>query len=104
MEIQIHDRSHDVSAEERSHAEEKLAAVAAHSEFVERAELEFDRDLRRRPNPLHVVKVTLWLRGHRMPNLRAHESGSELRTVVDRAMDKIDRELSHLKERIKTQP
>jgi ribosomal subunit interface protein len=104
MEVAIHDRTHDVTAEERGYAERKVAALADHFDLIARAEVEFDRDVKKRREPLYVVKVTLHLIGHRLHDLRAHESGRDLRATVDLLMDKIDGELTTLKERVKPHP
>jgi ribosomal subunit interface protein len=104
VEVAVHDRAHDLTAEDRSYAEKKLAAIVEHFDLVARAELEFDRDLKKRREPVHVVKVTLHMIGHRLPDLRAHEAGRDLRAVVDLLMDKIDGELAELKEKVKPHP
>lgn len=104
MEITTHDRTREITAEDRSYAEDKLAAVARHFDLVARADLEFDKDLKKRREPQHVVKVTLHLIGHRLSDLRAHETGRDLRAVVDLVMDKIDGELVALKEQVRPHP
>ena len=104
MEVLIHDRAHDLTDEERDYAEKKLAAVVDRFDLVSRAELEFDRDLKKRREPLHVAKATLHLVGYRLRDLRASETGSDLRAVVDLLMDKIGGELSELKEKVKPHP
>jgi ribosome-associated translation inhibitor RaiA len=104
MEVAIHDRNHDVPAEHVRYARRKLVGVAGRFDLVARAELEFDRDLKKRPNPLYVVKVNLHLIGHRLSDLHAHETGRDLRTTVDLVIDKIDGELATLKERVAAHP
>ncbi|HUZ87580.1 MAG TPA: HPF/RaiA family ribosome-associated protein [Candidatus Baltobacterales bacterium] len=104
MEVAIHDRTHHVPAEDISYAQGKLSTIAGRFDLVARAELEFDRDLKKRPHPLYVVKVQLYLIGHRLSDLRAHETGRDLRATVDLLMDKIDGELTTLKERVKAHP
>jgi ribosome-associated translation inhibitor RaiA len=101
MEIAIHDRTHNVPAEDMRYAGYKLSTIAGRFDVVARAELEFDRDLKKRPVPLYVVKVNLRLIGHRLTDLRAHETGRDLRATVDLLMAKIDGELNTLKERVK---
>ena len=98
MEIATHDRTHQVTEEERAYAEKKLAAVVHGVRAVARADIEFDRDLKKRPDPMYVVKVTLHLIGHRLPDLRGSETGRHLRAVVDLLMDKIDGELHAYRE------
>ena len=104
MEVAIHDRTHNLPAEIRAYVEKKVMGLGDHFDLLTAAEVEFDRDLKKRPEPLHVVKVTLHVLGHRMPELRAHETGHDLRTTFDLAMDKIDGEVRQLKERVRAHP
>jgi ribosomal subunit interface protein len=101
MEVAIHDRAHNLPAEIRAYVEKKLIGLADHFDLISAAEVEFDRDLKKRREPLHVVKVTVHLLGHRLPDVRAHESGRDLRTTFDLAMDKIGGEVTQLKEQVR---
>lgn len=78
--------------------------LADHFDLISAAEVEFDRDLKKRREPLHVVKVTLHLFGYRLQDIRAHETGRDQRATFDLAMDKIDGEVTQLKERVKAHP
>ena len=78
--------------------------LADHFDLITAAEVEFDRDLKKRREPLHVVKVTVHVLGHRLPDIRAHETGRDLRATFDLAMDKIDGEVTQLKERVRAHP
>ncbi len=104
MEVAIHDRTHNLPIEIRAYVEKKVIGLADHCDLITAAEVEFDRDLKKRREPLHVVKVTLHVVGHRLPDVRAHETGRDLRTTFDLAIDKIDGEVTQLKERTKAQP
>jgi ribosomal subunit interface protein len=104
VEVAIHDRAHNLSTEVRAYVEKKVKGLADHFDLVTAAEVEFDRDLKKRREPLHVVKVTLHLAGHRLPELRAHETGRDQRATFDRAMDTIDGEVTQLKERVTEHP
>jgi ribosome-associated translation inhibitor RaiA len=104
MEVTFHDRNHDVPAEEVRYALRKLDSVVGQFDLVARAEVEFDRDLKKRATPLHVVKVNLHLIGHRLSDLHAEETGRELRTTVDLVIDKIGGEVATLKDRITAHP
>ncbi len=101
MEVAIHDRTHNLPTEIRAYVENKVLGLADHLDLITAAEVEFDRDLKKRREPLHVVKVTLHVLGHRLPDVRAHETGRDLRATFDLAMDKIDGEVTELKERVK---
>jgi ribosomal subunit interface protein len=101
VEVAIHDRRHNLPTELRAYVEKKVLGLADHFDLISAAEVEFDRDLKRRREPLHVVKVTLHVLGHRLQDVRAHETGRDQRATFDLAIDKIDGEVLQLKERIK---
>jgi ribosome-associated translation inhibitor RaiA len=46
---------------------------------------------------LHVM-------GYRLQDVRAHETGRDLRATFDLAMEKIDAEVTQLKERVRAHP
>jgi ribosomal subunit interface protein len=104
MEVTIHDRTHTVGPELQSYAAKKVASLADHFDLIRSAEVEFDRDLKKRRQPLEVVKITLHLLGHRLADLRAHETGGHRRATFDLAIDKLDDELAQLKEQVKSHP
>jgi ribosomal subunit interface protein len=104
MELAIHDRTHNLPTEVRAYVEKKVMGLADHFDLITAAEVEFDRDLKKRREPLHVVKVTLHVLGHRLQDIRAHETGRDLRATFDLAMDKIDGEVTQLKDRVRAHP
>lgn len=104
MEVNIHDRTHNVEPTFRSYATMKVASLADHFDLVTSAEVEFDRDLKKRRQPLQVVKITLHLLGHRLADVRVHETGRDQRATFDLAIDKLDGELTQLKERVRSHP
>ncbi len=104
MEVTVHDRTHTVEPEFRSYAAAKVAALVDHFDLITSAEIEFDRDLKKRRQPLQVVKITLHLLGHRLADLRAHEAGRVQRATFALALDKIDGELTRLKEQVRPHP
>lgn len=101
MKVAIHDRTQDVSPEVRTYVEDKVIGLADHFDLISAAEVEFDRDLKKRREPLHVVKVTLHLVGHRLRDLRASETGHDQRATFDLLMAKIDGEVTRLKEQVR---
>jgi ribosomal subunit interface protein len=101
VEVAVHDRTHSLASDLRAHVENKVAGLADHFDLISAAEVEFDRDLKKRREPLHVVKVTLHLVGRRLRDLRASETGLDQRATFDRAVEKIDGELTRMKERVK---
>lgn len=104
MQVTVHDRTHTVEPAFRTYAVKKVASLADHFDLIRSAEVEFDRDLKKRRQPLQVVKITLHLLGHRLADLRAHEAGGDQRATFDLAVDKLDGELTQLKERVRSHP
>jgi ribosomal subunit interface protein len=101
MDLAIHDRTHSLPAGVRAYVEMKVMGLADHFDLISAAEVEFDRDLKRRREPLHVVKVTLHLVGHRLRDLRASETGRDQRATFDLVIEKIGGEVTRLKERVR---
>ena len=86
VEVVIHDRTESLPAEVRAYVEKKVIGLADHFDLISSAEVEFDRDLKKRREPLHVVKITLHLVGYRLHDLRASETGREQRATFDLLM------------------
>jgi ribosomal subunit interface protein len=101
VKVAIHDRTQDVSSDVRTYVENKVIGLADHFDLISAAEVEFDRDLKKRREPLHVVKVTLHLVGHRLRDLHASETGRDQRATFDLLMAKIDGEVTRLKEQVR---
>jgi ribosome-associated translation inhibitor RaiA len=104
MQVHISDRSHHLPAELRAYAEERVKSLGDHLDLIAGADVEFILDLKKRPEPLHVVKINLHLLGHRLPGLRVSETGREPRATFDVAMARIGDEVVQLKERVKAHP
>ncbi len=104
MQVQISDRTHHLPSELRAYVEERLESLGDHLDLIAGADVEFTRDVKKRPEPLHVVKINLHLLGHRLPGLRAGATGHDPRITFDLAMIKIAHEVDQLKERVKAHP
>lgn len=104
MEVAIHDRTESLPPEVHAYVEKKVIGLADHFDLISSAEVELDRDLKKRREPLHVVKITLHLVGHRLRDLRASETGREQRATFDVLMEKIDGEVSRLKDQVRAHP
>ncbi len=104
MKVAIHDRTQDLSPEVRTYVENKVIGLADHFDLISAADVEFDRDLKKRREPLHVVKVTLHLVGHRLRDLRASETGRDQRATFDLVLAKIDGEVTRLKGQVRSHP
>jgi ribosome-associated translation inhibitor RaiA len=90
--------------EVRDYVDKKVRGLGDYLDLVESADVEFDRDVKRRPEPLHVVKITLHLLAHRTPDLRVREIGRDQRGTFDMAIARMESEAMRVKERIKGHP
>ncbi len=104
MQVQISDRTHRLPAELRAYVDEKVKSLGDHLDLIAGADVEFIRDLKKRPEPVHVVKINLHLLGHRLPGLRVSETGLDPRVTFDVALARISDEVDQLKERVKAHP
>ena len=102
MKVVIHDRTEELPARLRSYAERKLERLSRHFDRVLDAVVEFDRESRGRAQ-LESVEITVHLDGRRHPLARAKESAGERRAALDLALDKVDRQVSKFKEKIKVE-
>lgn len=101
MDVMIRDRAEDLQVEFRAYVDRKVRGLFDYIDLARLAEVEFDRDLKKRPTPLHVVKVTLHLVARRAPFLRVTETGRDQRATFDLAMVRMGEKAAQLKERIK---
>jgi ribosomal subunit interface protein len=104
MQVEISDRTHQLPSELRTYVEERVVSLGDHLDLIAGADVEFIRDLKKRPEPLYVVKINLHLLGHRLPGLRAGATGHDPRITFDLALAKISGEVTQLKERVKAHP
>ncbi|HYL08078.1 MAG TPA: HPF/RaiA family ribosome-associated protein [Candidatus Udaeobacter sp.] len=104
MDVVIRNRTDHLPAELRDYVEKKVKRLGDHLDLVSSVDVEFDRDVRKRPTPLHAVKITLHLLARRTPDFRVRETGRYQRANFDVAMARMEAEAAHLKERIKAHP
>jgi ribosome-associated translation inhibitor RaiA len=104
MDVVIRDRTHRLSAEVRAYVAKKVTGLGDYLNLVTSADVEFDRDVKKRPEPLYVVKITLHLLAHRASDLRVKETGREQRATFDVAMTRMEAATVQAKERIKAHP
>lgn len=104
MDIVIRDRTDHVPSEVQAYVAKKVTRLGAHLNLATAVDVEFDREVKKRPEPLHVVKITLHTLAHRAPDLRVKETGREQRTTFDMAMTRMEEEAAQLKKRIKEHP
>lgn len=104
LDVVIRDRTHDLSAEASTYVDKKVRGLGDHLSLVTSADVEFDRDVKTRPEPLYVVKITLhcWLTARL--DLRVKETGRDQRAGFDVAITRTEAAAVQLKERIKARP
>ena len=97
----VHDRTGELPDRLRTYAERKLVRLSRHFDRVLAAEVEFKPEKRRSQDPAHVVTITVHMDGRRHPVASAREADLSRQTALDLALDKIDRQVVKLKEKIK---
>src|SRR5919198_4588371 len=101
VKVVVHDRTEELPARVREYAEKRLLRVGRHFDRVVEAFVEFAKESRRDGNRFCSVQITVRMDGRRHPLAQARERGPDLRGVLDRALDKVDRQVVKLKEKIK---
>jgi putative sigma-54 modulation protein len=101
VKVVIHDRTDGLPARMRAYTESKLIRLSRHFDKVLEAEVEFDSERKRSQEPARVVRITVRAVGRKMSLINARETGPDLQATLDRALDKVDRQIVKLKERIK---
>ncbi len=103
MKVVVHDRTGVLPAQLRSYAERKLERLSRHFDRVVEAEIEFDLERRKSQDPAHRAQIWVRTDGRRHRLAHARERADTFRAAVDLAVDKIDRQVVKLKEKIKVE-
>ncbi len=101
MSVRLHDRTDGVSDDLKEYAVLHLARLFRHLDIVRDTDIEFDCERKRSREPLHVVQIIVRPLGHRQSPLIVRETGQDLRAALDLALERIDQEITTLKERLK---
>lgn len=97
----MHDRTEGISDRLVQYAEQRLLKLSRHFDRVQEVDLDFEDESRRSTSSSCVVRITVRTDGPRHPVAHAHEKAADPRTALDLALDKIDRQVVKLKEKIK---
>jgi putative sigma-54 modulation protein len=97
----VRDRTEGVSSRLVDYAEQRLLRVGRHFDRVQEVEVEFADESHRGSNPSCLVHITVRTDGRRHPVAHVTERAPEARTALDLALDKVDRQVVKLKEKIK---
>jgi putative sigma-54 modulation protein len=103
VKVVVHDRTEGLPARVREYAEQRLLRVARHFDKVVEAEVEFAPEARRGANAFYTVQITVRMDGRRHPLAQAHEKATDPKGALDLALDKVDRQVVKLKEKIKVE-
>lgn len=97
----MHDRTEGIPSRLVDYAEQRLLRVGRHFDLVQEVEVEFEDESHRGSNPSCLVHITVRTGGRRHPVAHVTERAGEARTALDLALDKMDRQVVKLKEKIK---
>jgi putative sigma-54 modulation protein len=100
VKVVISDRTEIVPIRVREHAERKLDRVGRHFDRVSTAEIEFSQESKR--SSLCTCQITVHVDGRRAPLATARETAARAQEALDLALDKVDRQVVKLKEKIKS--
>jgi len=99
--VLVHDRTDGVSSRLASYAEQRLSRLSRHFDRILDVEVDFERESRRATSRDCSVRITVHTDGRRHPLAQANEKAADPRAALDLALDKIDRQVVKLKEKIK---
>ena len=101
MRVLVHDRTDGLSNQLVSYAQRRLSRLSRHFDRIVDVEVDFERESRRRSSPDCSVWITVHTDGRRHPLAHANEKAADPRAALDLALDKIDRQVVKIKEKIK---
>jgi putative sigma-54 modulation protein len=96
MQVSVSSRHTELPTELRAVATEKIGRLDRFLEGMDRAEVHFTEELSRRKDDRQMCEVTLEGHGH---HVRCKVSAADAMTAVDRAVDKLEHQLTKLKSR-----
>lgn len=97
----MHDRTAGLPDRLVTYAEDRLVRLGRHFDRIQEVAVEFAEESRRGTTPTCSVRITVHPDGRRHPLAHAQERGVDARAALDLALDKIDRQVLKLKEKIK---
>jgi ribosomal subunit interface protein len=99
--VLVHDRTEGIPNRLVNYAEQRLLRVGRHFDLVQQVEVEFEDESHRGSKPSCLVHITVRTDGRRHPVAHVTERAGEARTALDLALDKVDRQVVKMKEKIK---
>jgi putative sigma-54 modulation protein len=96
LDVTVSSRHVELTAALRSATEERIGRLSRFLEGMDRAEVHFTEEVSRRKDDRQMCEVTLEGHGH---HVRCKVSAPDAFTAVDRAVDKLEHQLTKLKSR-----
>jgi putative sigma-54 modulation protein len=100
MKVVIHDRTEELAPRLRSYIQRRLGKLGRHFARVLEAEVHFTPESRRNGESEKAVKILVRMDGRKKPLLTAEEHGKDLQAMLDLALEKVDRQVLKLKDKI----
>ena len=101
VKVVVHDRTGELSADLRAFAERKVSRLSRHFDRVAEAEVEFETE-KGGPGAAILARITVRTDGRRHALVHAGERSHDPEAALGLAVDKVDRQMVKLKEKIKT--
>lgn len=100
VKVVVHDRTGELPADLRAYAERKVSRLSRHFDRVAEAEVEFEQE-KGGPGAATVARITVRADGRRHPVVHAGERAHDPQAALMLAVEKVDRQMVKLKEKIK---
>jgi putative sigma-54 modulation protein len=103
VKVVVHDRTEHLPAILREYTERRLNKLSRHFDRVLEATVNFSQPSGRGPAAQRVVQIVVRMDGRKHALIRARESAPGAQAALDLALDKVDRQVTRLKEKIKVE-
>jgi putative sigma-54 modulation protein len=100
MKVVIHDRTEELKPRLRNYVQRRLGKLNRHFERVLEADVTFTPESKRGGDKDKTVSILVHMDGRKKPVLTAEERGKDLQAVLDLALEKVDRQVLKLKDKI----
>jgi putative sigma-54 modulation protein len=100
VKVVVHDRTGELPDDLRAYAERKVSRLTRHFDRVVEAEVEFELETGG-PGAVTMARITVRTDGRRHALVHAAERSHNPQMALQLAVDKVDRQMVKLKEKIK---
>jgi len=98
VKVVLHDHTGELGPELHEYAQRKLSRLERHYGKMADAEVDFTADRKRSGSTTVVCRILVHFSARRLPPLAARERGRDAQAALDRAVDKVDRQVVKTKE------